>query len=92
MKDIYDLAQQKALSLGASSFGLSSVKNKRYFVIYGGRRINFGLRGANTYLDGAPIEKRNSFRARHKAILLKNGKPAYKDKNQPAYWAYHVLW
>jgi len=34
--------EQKAIKLGASSFGNSKAKNKRYYVIYNGKTINFG--------------------------------------------------
>lgn len=81
-----------ALSLGATEFGKSKAKNKRYYVIYNGKRINFGQPGAETYADGASENKRNAFRARHSKIKLKDGTYAYKNKNQPAFWAYNILW
>lgn len=31
--------KQKAISLGASEFGNSSAKNKRFYVIYNGKRL-----------------------------------------------------
>ena len=34
---------EKALSLGATEFGISSAKNKRFYVIYNGKKINFGF-------------------------------------------------
>lgn len=37
-------------------------------------------------------ERRKRYRARHKAIKTKDWKPAYKNKLQAAYWAYHDLW
>ena len=84
--------EEKALDLGASEFGNSNRVNKRYYVIFDGKRINFGQPGAETYADGASEMKRSSYRARHKKILLKNGTPAYLDKSQPAYWSWNVLW
>ena len=83
---------EKALSLGAADFGLSSARNKRYYVVYNGKRIHFGQPGAFTYSDGATVEKRRAFRARHSKIKLKDQTLAYLNKNQPAYWSYHVLW
>lgn len=82
----------KARQLGATDFGLSTVKNKRYYVVYGNKKINFGQPGAFTYSDGADINKRNAFRSRHSKIKLKNGMLAYLDKRQPAYWSYNLLW
>jgi Family of unknown function (DUF5754) len=84
--------EARALSLGATSFGKSKAKNKRYYVVYNGKRINFGDPNATTYADGATIQKRDAFRARHSKIKLKNGTLAYKNKNQPAYWAWNLLW
>lgn len=37
-------------------------------------------------------ERRDRFRKRFRGILKSNGKPAYKDKWQAAYWAYNDLW
>lgn len=84
--------ERKAYSLGASSFGNSRAKNKRFYVVYNGKRINFGDPNAYTYADGASEQKRNAYRARHSKIKLKDGTFAYKNKNQPAFWAYHILW
>lgn len=84
--------EQLALSLGATEFGKSKAKNKRYYVIYNGKRINFGQPGAYTYSDGASEQKRSAFRARHSKIKLSDGTFAYKNKNQPSFWSYHILW
>lgn len=37
-------------------------------------------------------ERRDRFRKRFRGILKSDGKPAYKDKWQAAYWAYNDLW
>jgi hypothetical protein len=87
-----DKLKSKSLDLGASDFGKSKNKNKRFYVVYNNKIINFGDPTASTFIDGLSVEKKNAFRARHKAILLKNGKPAYLNKNQPSFWAYHLLW
>ena len=84
--------EKMAYSLGASEFGRSRAKNKRFYVVYNGKRINFGQPGAFTYSDGASDEKRKSYRSRHKKIYLKDGTPAYKNKNQPAFWSWSILW
>lgn len=83
---------QKAFALGATEFGVSETLNKRYYVVYNGKRINFGQPGAITYSDGTTIEKRNAFRARHSKIALKDRSWAYQNKNQPSFWSYHLLW
>lgn len=87
-----DKLAEKAFSYGATKFGKSRAKNKRFYVIYNGKRINFGDPNAFTYADGATKQKRDSYRARHRKILLKNGQPAYLNKSQPAFWAYNILW
>ena len=84
--------EKKAIKLGASSFGNSKAKNKRYYVIYNGKTINFGQPGAITFSDKEDEKKRDSFRARHSKIKLKDGTLAYKNKNQAAYWSWHLLW
>ena len=42
MDDIIEELNKKAQRLGATSFGLSRTKNKRFYVIYDNKRINFG--------------------------------------------------
>ena len=82
----------KAMSLGATDFGRSKAKGKRFFVIYSGKRINFGLKGGSTYIDHRDDAKRKAWKVRHSKIKLKSGKLAYKDPKQPAYWSYRILW
>lgn len=84
--------ESKAISLGATEFGNSKRANKRYYVIYNDKIINFGDPNANTYSDGADEKKRNAFRARHSKIKLKDGSYAFKNKSSPSYWAYNILW
>ena len=40
-----------ALSLGATDFGQSKVKGKRFYVIYHLKRINFGSDAGSTFID-----------------------------------------
>ncbi len=81
-----------ALSLGATDFGPSWRKNKRYYVKYNNKIIHFGDPNAYTYSDGANEYKRKLYQARHSKIKLKDGTYAYKNKNSPAYWSYNLLW
>lgn len=87
-----DELKNRALSLGATDFGESRVKDKRYYVVYDGKRINFGSRDGSTYIDHDDDQKRKAWRARHSKIRLKDGRPAYKTKTSPAYWAWNLLW
>lgn len=84
--------RQKALRHGATDFGKSSVKNKKYYVIYNNKKINFGLDTGSTYIDHKDKKTRDAWRARHSKIKLKDGSLAYKNKNQAAYWSYKILW
>lgn len=84
-------------------FRKSKTKNKKYDAYYNGRWIPFGdVRyqhykdstglGLYSHLDHKDKYRRANYRARHKAVLLKDKSPAYKNKNSPAYWAYTYLW
>ena len=84
--------EKRAKMYGATEFGKSTTTNKRYYVVYNGKIINFGQPGAHTYADGATVQKRDAYRARHRKIKLKDGSFAYKNKNQASFWAYRLLW
>lgn len=93
-------AKTMALKLGAQDLMKSKVKGKRFAVKYNNKIINFGLDNPSigTYFDLKKVDpelandRRKQYRARHGVIKLKNGSLAYKDKNSPAFWAWHVLW
>lgn len=73
---------------------ISNAKNKRFVVIVDGKKIHFGVwefKDKGTFLDHKDEKIRDAWRARHSKIL-KDGKPAYKDKNSPSYWAWRILW
>lgn len=82
----------KAKRLGASDLRPSTRKNKKYMVKYKGLWIHFGAQGYSDYTLHKDKARRAQYRRRHRAITLKDGRPAYKVKTQPAYWAYHLLW
>lgn len=73
----------------------SNVKNKRFSIITPkGKKINFGLypfKGYGTYIDHLNDKLRENWRARHSKIL-KDGKPAYLNKESPEYYSWHILW
>jgi hypothetical protein len=85
-------------------FKKSTNKNKKYMVkTPKGKWIHFGNINFQQYKDTTGLglyshlnhldkKRRDNYRARHKAILKKDGKPAYLDKEQPAYWSYNFLW
>ena len=82
----------KAFKLGATEFGPSKTKNKKYYVSYQGKRINFGAKGMSDYTIHKDPERRRRYRARHKAITNKQGQLVYKLKTSPAYWSLNLLW
>ena len=81
-----------AKSLGATDLRQSWRKHKKLAVLYAGKWIHFGALGYDDYTTHHDDEKRASYRRRHKAILLHDGRLAYMVKTQPAVWAYHLLW
>ena len=84
--------KKKALALGATEFGQSKTKNKKYYVIYLDKRINFGAKNMSDYTIHKDPERRRRYRARHMKIKNKQGQPVYKLKTSPAYWSWHILW
>jgi len=83
--------EQKAKKLGATEFGLSGTKTKRFYVIYNNKIINFGSKVGKAFIDHHDKLIRKNWVERHSKIS-KDGKPAYKNKESPSYWAYHILW
>jgi hypothetical protein len=89
--------------LGGSDLQKSNKKNKKYMILVNNKYIHFGHIDYEHYKDQTPLklykhldhndkERRERYRKRHKKILLKDGSPAYLDKNQPAYYSYRFLW
>lgn len=86
------------------NFQRSTRKNKKYSVISpNGKVIHFGDTRYQHYKDTTPLalyshldhldkNRRDNYRSRHKSIMLKNGKPAYLDKEQPSYYSFRYLW
>ena len=82
----------KAKKLGATAFGISKAKGKKYYVIYEGRRINFGAKGMSDYTIHKDKARRDRYRARHSKIKLKDGRLAYRVKESAAFWSWNLLW
>lgn len=82
----------KAMRLGATDFGRSARAGKRFFVIYGGKIINFGSDVGHTYIDHHDMQKRKAWRARHTAIVNGAGQHVYLLKTSPSYWSTNLLW
>ena len=86
-----DQLKEKSIRLGASQFGLSSRKNKRFYVVYNDKIIHFGLKNGQTYFDHQDKKKRAAW-TRHSKIISKDGIAFYKIKTSPEYWSYNILW
>ena len=84
--------KNKAFRLGATEFGRSKTKDKKYYVVYRGKVINFGQKGYEDFTIHKDEKRRQAYRKRHMAIKTKSGKLAYKDKMRSAYWALNLLW
>ena len=87
-----DKLRKRALAMGATEFGKSKAKGKKYYVIYNGKRINFGADGMSDYTLHKDKDRRHRYRLRHKVIKLGDGRYAYRIKSQPAYLSYYLLW
>jgi hypothetical protein len=86
------LAQKRAKKLDLPKPQSSQRLGKKLSVVYNGKTIHFGARDYSDYLEHEDKDRRERYRARARGILLANGTPAYLDKNQPAYYAYKILW
>jgi len=84
--------RQRAFDLGATGFGISKAKEKRFYVIYKNKRINFGLKGGSAFIDHGDEAKRKAWLARHKKIRKKDGSLAHLNKTSPSYWSTQILW
>ena len=88
----YKKLQNKAMSLGADKFGVSTKGQYKYFVVYNSKTVHFSDRRYEDYTWHKDEARRDNYRTRHKAILKKDGKPAYTVKGTPAYFSWHILW
>jgi hypothetical protein len=84
--------RNKAFRLGVTQFDISRKKNHKYVLVYNNRTIHVGDRRYSDLTFHKDEERKKNYQARHREILTKEGKKAYLDKNQPAYWAYFLLW
>jgi hypothetical protein len=87
-KELHD----KAMKLGASNFGYSKAKGKKYFVVYDGKTINFGAKGYSDFTKHQDVGRQRAYWARHSKIKDKKGRRVINDKTSPSYWAARLLW
>ena len=89
--NMHDL-KAEALRLGATDLRPSWRKGKKIAVLFQGKWIHAGALGYDDYTTHHDDERRASYRRRHKAIPLRDGRPAYLVKTQPSFWSWHLLW
>ena len=90
--EMYRKLERKAINRGASKFGISTKGSYKYYVVRNGKTIHFGSRKYSDYTHHNDDKRRDNYRARHEAILTKQGQKAYLDPKQPSYWSYWILW
>ena len=81
-----------AKRLGATDLRPSWRKGKKWAVLYRGEYIHFGAVNYEDYTTHRDPVRRASYTRRHRAILLRDGRPAYTALTQPAFWSWHLLW
>jgi hypothetical protein len=70
----------------------SPLKNKRYRIfLSNGDYFDFGLKGADTFIDGASEKVRENFRKRHGKNPLEENL-INKCIPSPAVFSYYLLW
>ena len=82
----------KAMELGALDFGISDRKDKKFYVLYNGRVINFGSKQGKTFIDHGDEKIKNAWIARHSKIKNKEGELVINLKTSPSYWSRKILW
>jgi hypothetical protein len=89
---MFENLKKKAIKFGATEFGVSRNKNKKFYVIYNKKRINFGAKGYSDYTIHQDEERRKRYFARHSKIKNKEGKFVYKLKTSASFWSLNLLW
>lgn len=87
-----EASRKRALKLGASDFGKSTRKDKKYFVVYRGKMIHFGHSGYADYTTHKDPERRRRYLARATKIVNGQGELTAKDKTSANFWAIKILW
>ena len=81
--------EKKAKNYGATEFGRSSRPGKKFRVLYKGKNIHFGQTGMQDFTQHHDSQRRQNFKKRMQGV---GGGTAYKDKESPLFWSYHLLW
>lgn len=85
-------AKAKKLKIEGEIY-LSDRKNKKLKILTPSNKwVHFGAKNSTTFIEGASEKKRNSYRARHSKIILKDGRRAIDVKYSPAFLSWNLLW
>lgn len=84
--------KRKAMSMGATDFGVSPRKNAKYYVVYNGNKIHFGHKSYEDYTTHRDEKRRESYLKRAKCIKNKQGQLTHTMKDSANYWAINLLW
>lgn len=91
---VRDIAKKKKI-MNWETLNIATAKDKRFSIMSpSGKKINFGLypyKGSGAFIDHKDEKIRDAWRARHSKIL-KDGKPAYLDKESADYYSWNLLW
>ena len=82
----------RALKLGATDLDVSEKKDKRFYVVYDGKKIHFGAKNGKTFIDHKDEIKKNNWYARHSKIKNKDGQYVINLPTSPSYWSANLLW
>ena len=84
---------KKAFKLGATEFGISRVKGKRFYVRYNKKSlILVQLLGRRMLTTGISKKEIKALYARHSKIQNKHGQYVIDNPDSPSYWSARVLW
>ena len=87
-----DEARERSKALGLPMPYSSQRKNKKLYVVYGGKQIHFGSQSHSDFLQHNDQQRRKRYHARADKIKLKDGSYAVDNMNSPAFWSKHLLW
>jgi hypothetical protein len=94
LKVALDIAKNKNIK-NWETIAIADAKNKRFSILSpSGKKISFGVwpySADGTYIDHKDEKIRKAWKARHK-MIMKDGKPAYLDKESPEFYSWSILW
>ena len=87
-----DKLYNKSIKLGATDFGESELKNKRFYVIFNNKKIHFGSKNGSTFYDHNNKKLKMNWFKRHSKIKNKNGEYVIHNPDSASYWSANLLW